>query len=718
MYKDLLIMHNILTIIKRDIKALLTHFFPLVIAIGLCMLPPLYAWFNIYSNWDPYGNSSNVKIAVASEDVGWTDDETGESYNAGDEVIDSLKENNSIDWVMLDSSEKAVDGVKSGAYYAAVVLSDDFSRNMYHGFMDGLKQPTIMYYENEKKNAVAAKITDTAVSTLKNSIDQMYVEIVVSTLFEDADKVEERVNGSDTESGSDSDTPKLINTFSDRIDDVNENIKAYKLLLTSLTAADERLNTSLQDADADLDSLQQKAGSASDTLSGKTASGVLDDMNKIASNIDSDLSDLQDALDRVQNAADSSEKQAAYAMVEKNLKNIRSKLNSMIDSLSKLKPHTHLLQNKVNRIITKLQSQVSDINKILDLMDDVSGDIDSGLSSLDRTLQQKINRLHDSYNNTILPAVEDAVDTIDGALQDGSTALGSISEDIAVMRQIVSGTRQSVTDLNGVMSNTSQSLDDISKDLDDLKNELNGLTEREFLQKILDFMHGDPEGYGKFLAEPVEIESEAIYPVENYGSGVAPFYTTLALWVGCIFLLALMKITPSTEGLKDPRPYQLFFGRFGILFLLGQLQWIVIYIGNIYVLKTQCLHPGRMFLTGAVTSFTFMLLCYAVTLAFADLGKAIIVVIVVLQIAGSSGTYPIEVLPEFFQKVYVFFPFPYAINAMRECMFGYYENDYIIYMLQLLAFAAAALLLGLVIRMPFINVKNFMQQRMKDTGMM
>ena len=711
-------MHNILTIIKRDIKALLTHFFPLVIAIGLCMLPPLYAWFNIYSNWDPYGNSSNVKIAVASEDVGWTDDETGESYNAGDEVIDSLKENNSIDWVMLDSSEKAVDGVKSGAYYAAVVLSDDFSRNMYHGFMDGLKQPTITYYENEKKNAVAAKITDTAVSTLKNSIDQMYVEIVVSTLFEDADKVEERVTGSDTESGSDSDTPKLINTFSDRIDDVNENIKAYKLLLTSLTSANERLNTSLQDADADLDSLQQKAGSASDTLSDKTVSGVLDDMNRIASNVDSDLSDLQDALDRVQNAADSSEKQAAYAMVEKNLKNIRSKLNSMIDSLSKLKPHTHLLQNKVNRVITKLQSQVSDINKILDLMDDLSGDIDSGLSSLDRTLQQKINRLHDSYNNTILPAVEDAVDTIDGALQDGSTALGSISEDIAVMRQIVSGTRQSVTDLNGVMSNTSQSLDDISKDLDDLKNELNGLTEREFLQKILDFMHGDPEGYGKFLAEPVGIESEAIYPVENYGSGVAPFYTTLALWVGCIFLLALMKITPSTEGLKDPRPYQLFFGRFGILFLLGQLQWIVIYIGNIYVLKTQCLHPGRMFLTGAVTSFTFMLLCYAVTLAFADLGKAIIVVIVVLQIAGSSGTYPIEVLPEFFQKVYVFFPFPYAINAMRECMFGYYENDYIIYMLQLLAFAAAALLLGLVIRMPFINVKNFMQQRMKDTGMM
>ncbi len=708
-------MHNIITIIKRDIKALMTHFFPLVIAVGLCILPPLYAWFNIYSNWDPYGSSYNVKIAAASEDKGWIDDESGKFSNAGEEVIYSLKENDSIDWVILDSADKAVDGVKSGKYYAAVVLEEDFSQNMYHGFMDGLKQPTITYYENEKKNAVATKITDTAVSSLKTSIDQMYVEIVVSTLFEDADKVEDKIMGEDD---SDGETPKLITTFSDRIDAVNENVMSYKLLLTSLAAADERLNASLQDADADLDSLQQKAQTASVDLSGKTSSGILDDMNDIASNIDSDLSSLQDSLDRVQDAASSSDKVAAYEMVRHDLKSIKSKLNSMIDALQKIEPHTNLLKNKIDRTIKKLQSQVSDINKILNVMEDLSDDIDAGLSSLDRTLQQKIDRLTDSYNNTILPAAEDIVDTIDSMMEDGSKAMGSISEDMEVMRQIVSGTRQSVSDLNGVMNNTSQSLDDISNDLDKLKDELNALTEREFLQRIIDFMHGDPEGYGKFLAASVEIESKAVYPVKNYGSGVTPFYTTLALWVGCIFLLALMKVTPSTEGLKDPRPYQLFFGRFGIMFLLGQLQWVILYIGNIFVLKTQCVHPGRMFLTGAVVSFTFMLLCYAVTLAFADVGKAILVVIMVLQIAGSSGTYPIEVLPEFFQKVYVFFPFPYAIDAMRECMFGFYENDYVVCMLELLAFAVAALLLGLFIRMPFINVKNFMQQRMKDTGFM
>lgn len=710
-------MHNIVTIIRRDIKALLTHFFPLVIAIGLCLLPALYAWFNIYSNWDPYGNSANVKIAVASEDTGWTDDESGELKNAGDEVIDSLKENDSIDWVLLDSSKKAVDGVKSGRYYAAVVLDKDFSQNMYHGFMDGLKQPTITYYENEKKNAVATKITDTAVSTLKSSIDQMYVEIVVSTLFEDAEKLgdELTVDGSSEDGAA---TPEIVDTFSDRIDEINQNIDSYKLLLTSLSAANERLTASLEDADADIDTVQNRAAEASETLADKSASGILDTVKDIAADIDTDLSDMQDAMDRIQEATSSDDKEAAYELTLSKLKSAKRSLNSMISSLKELKPHTKLLTNSINKVITKLQSYVRDLNTAIALMEDIDGDISAGVNNLDRTLKQKTERLRNTYSDTILPAVEDAVDAADTAISDSATALDVIARDIDVLHQMVDGTRQSVADANEIMTNASNTLDDLTAQLEDVKEQLNSLTDHEMLQRLTDFMKGDPDGYGEFLASPVDIESKAVYPVDNYGSGVTPFYTTLALWVGCIFLLALMKITPSTEGLRRPRQYQLFFGRFGILFLLGQLQWAIIYIGNIFFLKTQCMHPARFFFTGAVTSFTFMLLCYAVTLAFADVGKAIIVVIIVLQIAGSSGTYPIEVLPEFFQKVYVFFPFPYAIDAMREAMFGYYENDYVICMLQLLCFAVAGLALGLFIRLPFINVKNFMQQRMKDTGLM
>ena len=247
---------------------------------------------------------------------------------------------------------------------------------------------------------------------------------------------------------------------------------------------------------------------------------------------------------------------------------------------------------------------------------------------------------------------------------------------------------------------------------------MGGLSENELLRKLKTFLQGDAKGYGEFFAAPVKIVTEEIYPVENYGSGVAPFYTTLALWVGGIFLVALIKVKPSTQNLIEPKPHELFLGRFVLFFLLGQLQTAIIVWGDLSLLGIQCLHPAKFYLASSVTSLTFMLLIYSLTVAFGDIGKAIVVVIVVMQIAGSSGTYPIEILPEFYQKIYIFFPFPYAINAMREAICGMYEKDFIVYLVQLLLFAFAALMLGLVLRLPFIKVNHFVERRMEDTGMM
>ena len=100
------------------------------------------------------------------------------------------------------------------------------------------------------------------------------------------------------------------------------------------------------------------------------------------------------------------------------------------------------------------------------------------------------------------------------------------------------------------------------------------------------------------------------------------------------------------------------------------------------------------------------------------MGKAFAVVIVVIQIAGSSGTYPIEILPDFYQKVYIFFPFPYAINALRETVAGMYGSTFETALSELLVFAVAGLMIGLVIRIPFIRLNHFMEKRMEDTKMM
>jgi len=122
-----------------------------------------------------------------------------------------------------------------------------------------------------------------------------------------------------------------------------------------------------------------------------------------------------------------------------------------------------------------------------------------------------------------------------------------------------------------------------------------------------------------------------------------------------------------------------------------------------------------MWLSAAVASFVFVLLIYSLTISFGDIGKAIVVVVMVVQIAGSSGSYPIEILPEIFAKIYRFFPFPYAINAMREALCGVYGQDYLVYLLELLLFGALALLIGLVVRSPFLNVNRFVSEKLEET---
>ncbi len=183
-------------------------------------------------------------------------------------------------------------------------------------------------------------------------------------------------------------------------------------------------------------------------------------------------------------------------------------------------------------------------------------------------------------------------------------------------------------------------------------------------------------------------------------------------------LVSLLKVKAHADGIDNPKSYELFFGRYLLFFVMALLQAAITVWGNFYLLHIQCLYPRRFLLAAFVTSFTFSLLIYALTISFGDLGKAVIVVVMVLQIAGSSGTYPIEILPRFYQKLYIFFPFPYAIDAMREAIAGMYEHDYALYLLRLLLFAVAALALGLVIRLPFQKFYHFVERRMEDTEMM
>lgn len=723
-------MKNILAIFKADVRGLVKNVLALIIIIGLCILPSLYAWFNIYSNWDPYANTGNIKIAAYSEDEGYTG-EDGTVQNMGGKILDNLKENTAIGWTMVNSGEEAIEGVKSGDYYAAVVIEKDFSYKMFNMFAEGFANPGITYYENEKKNAVATKITDTAVSTLQQSIDAQFVDVVIRTVFEQTNNVSGEIE-----------TNNKIKEFTDKLTAVNNNLITYETTIESLISANKELTTSVGKAQDEIDSLKGQVDTGIDDVTGvqngiSTTRTSLSDFNakvkesvaQIESSLDKVVSDIENTTvtDDVRKMADD----MIQTMKDVNtLKKEALKLEAAIKGIKLPSDYDKETQDALNAIGSVI-GNADDIREVInglgitDAADKVTSRIEAELAkktdSIEdavRTCKDYASNMRNMFTNSLMPQIDGILANTEQILATVNTLLESINTTLENTGTIFDGMVSTIGSTNQSLEQMQVIIQGVSEKLKSVTELFNGTTEDERVQALRKLMSGDPDTYGEFFSEPVKIDTVEVYPIANYGSAMTPFYTVLALWVGALLLTALVKVKAEPKNLQGVKLHQLYFGRYLLFFVLGQIQALVVVLGDIYLLHCQILDKGLFWFTASLTSFVFTLLVYSLTLSFGDIGKAVAVVIMVIQIAGSGGTFPIELLPSVYRNIYIFFPFPYAINAMRETIGGMYGNMYVKSLLQLMIFAVAALVLGLVIRKPFIKWNHFVEKRMEDTKMM
>lgn len=723
-------MKNILAIFKADVRGLVKNVLALIIIIGLCILPSLYAWFNIYSNWDPYANTGNIKIAAYSEDEGYTG-EDGTVQNMGGKILDNLKENTAIGWTMVNSGEEAIEGVKSGDYYAAVVIEKDFSYKMFNMFAEGFANPGITYYENEKKNAVATKITDTAVSTLQQSIDAQFVDVVIRTVFEQTNNVSGEIE-----------TNNKIREFTDKLTAVNNNLITYETTIESLISANKELTTSVGKAQDEIDSLKGQVDTGIDDVTGvqngiSTTRTSLSDFNakvkesvaQIESSLDKVVSELENTTvtDDVRKMADD----MIQTMKDVNtLKKEALKLEAAIKGIKLPSDYDKETQDALNAIGSVI-GNADDIREVInglgitDAADKVTSRIEAELAKKTdsvedavRTCKDYASNMRNMFTNSLMPQIDGILANTEQILATVNTLLESINTTLENTGTIFDGMVSTIGSTNQSLEQMQVIIQGVSEKLKSVTELFNGTTEDERVQALRKLMSGDPDTYGEFFSEPVKIDTVEVYPIANYGSAMTPFYTVLALWVGALLLTALVKVKAEPKNLQGVKLHQLYLGRYLLFFVLGQIQALVVVLGDIYLLHCQILDKGLFWFTASLTSFVFTLLVYSLTLSFGDIGKAVAVVIMVIQIAGSGGTFPIELLPSVYRNIYIFFPFPYAINAMRETIGGMYGNMYVKSLLQLMIFAVAALVLGLVIRKPFIKWNHFVEKRMEDTKMM
>lgn len=730
-------MNTILRIFRHDFRGICRNMFALIIALGLCIIPSLYAWFNIYSNWDPYANTSSIKIAVYSEDEGFTP-EGKEKQNMGDSIIDNLRENDKLGWTFTKDKESTIDGVKSGEYYAAIIIGSNFSRSMINFLNDNMETPSVTYYENAKKNAIASKITQSGMSTLQETINETFIETVVVTILNstDADELTKNNVLSDIAdklkdiSDNISEYDSAIKQFSESNNNLSATLKKTDSLVGNIQSdmSDEQLNSSKSSADSVINDYMYNINSSLSKLTDINSSlgkAISDLRDKIASHKDDNspidkqdiISSLNDLKTQMNNAYDISEQlvDTLKPVLEhfKEIDNNNGGYNQVLyDSLiSSLDIMPKLIKGAAQTLDTFIQwyEQTDTSPKLLlNRLDNVLAQCQTSISSLDNILTTSITGSVDKVGSLFKTSIA----TIYDSLIDASNSLSSVST-------IINGADSTLSNVNITLETMSGLIDNIKNTLDKADSELNVLKadgKYELVQKLLD---KDSSEYGEFFSSPVKVTTENVYEAVNYGTAVAPFYTTLALWVGGLLLTALIKTSPDDlDEFKNATLTQKYFGRYIIFWLMGQIQAIITVLGDLYLLKIYCVHPGIFMLTASIVSFAFTLLIYTLTLSFGDVGKALAVVLVVIQIAGSSGTYPIELLPSFFRNVYIYFPFPYAINAIRECVSGFYKYDYFILMGQLMLFVIGTLFLGLLIRKPFMKLNHYMHHRMHDTKMM
>lgn len=669
----------------------------MAIIVAISVLPALYAWVNIYANMDPYVNTGNIRIAVASNDPG-VDLEDGTHVNMAEEVFEELRESTSIGWQFPETPDDAVRGVRSGKYYAAIIFEDNFTYNMYH-FEQALlddKAP-LTFYENAKKNAVAAKITETAAQTLQESINTKYLETVFSIVYDKTGELSDELAG-DGENTADS-VIRQLQQFRDTLDSYDAAIDSFVgnsgKVQNALASSEKKLRSSRSNNQKNVAAARKNLADAQ-----KSMNTLRTAMDERAQKLDESLDRLEKILQAMQgvNPVTPEERQTAeerIAEVREQLENLRAML-----------PQDGSMTGAETMIVT-IDTMLSELDAIQERIE--------GLPDRAQELLASIDTMRTLYKTSLKPGFDTIIENMNRTISMLGPFVESVSGMLDDVYPVLDATSDTVDSMDKSLLQLQKVFRSASDRIGDIIAKVEAAEEDDRVDLLIDLLGGDSDLYGKFFSSLVDVETEEIYPVASYGAAMSPFYSVLAIWVGGVILVSILRTGVDRKKFPGLSEARYFFGRFALFFLIGQLQAAVIVAGDIFLLGCSPVHPWFMWLSAAVTSFVFVLLIYALTISFGDVGKAIVVVIMVVQIAGSSGSYPIEILPEIFSKIYRFFPFPYAINAMREALCGMYGHDYFIFLAELLLFAVLAVVIGLVVRRPFIGLNNFVSEKIEET---
>ena len=727
-------MRNIWRLFTGDLKRLGHNVITVIIVLGLVAIPSLFSWYNLIACWNVFDNTGNLKVAVANSDEGYKSDLVPLEINVGEQVVSALRANDQLKWTITDE-EDAIDGARSGRYYAAVVIPSSFSRDMMTFYSDDVEHAKITYYTNEKKNAIAPKVTDQGADGVSAQVNTVFAETLSEVALGIASTLADYAENSDMGG--------RIGELTVHIDEVGSTMDKASSVLTMYSSVLGSAQSLVDDSAALLGQVKNEADGVKDSVSdikaaagdvgdaiGTSASALSTAIEQSAASYGAVVDSVDAAFDSASSLASSSASQLASAAsrVDGQIGDYRN----IIEHLESLKPLLpSAAQSAVDTMTARLNASIALQEQLRDSLNSAAADIESG-----RTNTQ-------AKRDEIKGLAQQAKDALSGAKADYDTQLkpdmealsDTIGEASATFSSTAATLDATASDLTGAAGSVSSGIGDAKQKLDSAASDLSSSAQRMHeagariaeaaasgdVEALRAAIGSDPSALAKAVSAPVKLDRHAVYPVDNFGSAMTPLYTTLALWIGALLVMVTLKVTPSRRILDQMGhvpAWQQFIGRFGVVALISLMQSTCVSVGNMVFLGVQTVNPFLYLLCYWVSGLVFAFIIYSLVVSFANFGKAISVFLLIIQVSGGGGSYPLQSLPTFVQELSPYLPVTHAVNAMRAAMFGVYNGDFWTEIGILLLFTVPFIVLGLVLRTPLIKVVSKFVEMVESSKVM
>lgn len=718
--------NNILEIMKKDYRSAFSNPIVILLLLGLIILPSLYGLVNIYACWDPYENTNHVQFAIANEDNGTTYD--GKKINVGEELVLSLKENTDFEWVFVMPDELRT-GVHNGTYYAGIIIPHNFSESVVSIVNGNPHSAELEYIVNEKSNPVAAKLTDAAAKEVYNKLNAKIVSFIdVAAVGKLGELQEGLASGADKmDAGADK-----LSAGADKVKDGANQLTAGA---NTLSSGSNQLASGANAVSSGANSLSvgsvKLANGADELASG--ASQVSDGTQQLADK----SSDIYSIFLKIKNVIEGG---GNTYKIRDDVDDLDSQTSSLAENMRNVDNQSSEVSSDAYKLFGEYYNLTHDAANVANYANAVSGRTHN-LSNRFSNISQDMSQLNEAIKNNDSPKIHELLEKINTELNNTNQSLG----------QLNTGAHQ-VSEGSGTLANGLHTLSDGSSELaegssklasgaNELSNgihvlsdgtieladgaELLGYSSASALRNASDeigfaaeqlsaITDANQEDIGDYFYSPVILKRHEEFPTSNYGSQVAPFYLVLSMWVGALINTVMLK-TGSSVGTKY-KPHEVYNGKLLLFNIMAILQTTVTLIGS-FIMGIDVSNPLMFVLSCYFVAIVFMAIIYSLSSLFGEVGKGVAILLLVFQISGSGGIYPIEIMNNIFGVLYPYLPMTHAITMVREAQLGLIWSNYLLSFVFLLVLTAVVVFVSIMLKQHWDKRTKYFEEKLEESNL-